>query len=137
MKMFATLALAAALAVTGCKKEAASTGSAAALKLSTVDQVDQWISADQATPVDANNRGTREHMGVVPGAIKLTSYDKYELSELPSDKSRRLIFYCANTQCGASHEAAERAIAAGYDDVEVMSDGIAGWVNAGKKVEKI
>jgi rhodanese-related sulfurtransferase len=35
----------------------------------------------------------------------------------------------------ASHEAARRAVAAGYTDVSVMSDGIAGWRKAGKPAE--
>jgi len=35
----------------------------------------------------------------------------------------------------ASHEAARRAVAAGYTRVSVMSGGIAGWRDAGKAVE--
>lgn len=34
----------------------------------------------------------------------------------------------------ASHEAARRAVSAGYTNVEVMSDGIKGWKAAGKEV---
>ena len=59
------------------------------------------------------------------------------VSELPADKSKQLVFYCANTQCGASHEAAEKAITAGYTNVKVMPEGIAGWVKAGKKTSQI
>ena len=127
------IAFALALSLTACKKETAEH----AVKSASVEQVDKWIAANECTAVDANNPGTREKMGVVPGAIKLSSHDKYDVGELPADKSRRLIFYCANTQCGASHDAAARALTAGYTDVEVMPDGIAGWVNAGKKVDKI
>jgi rhodanese-related sulfurtransferase len=32
----------------------------------------------------------------------------------------------------ASHEAARRAVKAGYTDVNVMADGIAGWKAAGQ-----
>ncbi|HKV54419.1 MAG TPA: hypothetical protein VJN94_07225 [Candidatus Binataceae bacterium] len=32
----------------------------------------------------------------------------------------------------ASHEAARRAVKAGYTDVNVMIDGIAGWKSAGE-----
>jgi rhodanese-related sulfurtransferase len=32
----------------------------------------------------------------------------------------------------ASHEAARRAVRAGYKDVSVMGDGIAGWKAAGQ-----
>jgi rhodanese-related sulfurtransferase len=34
----------------------------------------------------------------------------------------------------ASHEAARRAVDAGYTNVEVMADGIKGWKEAGKPV---
>jgi rhodanese-related sulfurtransferase len=35
----------------------------------------------------------------------------------------------------ASHEAARRAVAAGYTNVSVMTGGIAGWHDAGKPTE--
>jgi len=85
---------------------------------------------------DANGWGLRSTAGVIPGAHLLTSDDKYDVATtLPPDKSAKLVFYCADTQCTASHEAARRAIGAGYTDVSVMSDGIEGWVDAGKPVE--
>jgi rhodanese-related sulfurtransferase len=37
----------------------------------------------------------------------------------------------------ASHASARRAVAAGYKDVAVMGDGIAGWSSAGRPVEKV
>jgi rhodanese-related sulfurtransferase len=37
----------------------------------------------------------------------------------------------------ASHEAAGRAVKAGYNDVSVMPEGIEGWKNAGKPVELV
>ena len=43
----------------------------------------------------------------------------------------------SSTTCGASHEAAERALTAGYQHVQVLPDGIAGWVKAGKKTTSI
>jgi rhodanese-related sulfurtransferase len=73
-------------------------------------------------------------MGTLPGAVLLTDSDTFTISELPTDKTKTLVFYCANTQCGASHTAAEKALTAGYTSVKVMPDGIAGWVKAGKKV---
>lgn len=85
---------------------------------------------------DANGWGLRSSAGVIPGAHLLSSDDKYDVATtLPPDKSAKLVFYCADPQCTASHEAARRAIAAGYTDVSVMSDGIQGWVAAGKPVE--
>jgi rhodanese-related sulfurtransferase len=102
-----------------------------------IDDVSSWIAANQCTVVDANNTGTRKRMGVIPGATLLTSYDAYALGELPADKSRRLVFYCANEQCTASHVAAARARKEGWARVAVLPAGIAGWVGAGKPVDSI
>ena len=122
--------LAAAL-LTGCTKDTRSVSAV------TVDQAAQQIAAHEAQAVDANGEATRKHMGVVPGAVLLTDSETYQLSELPKDKGTPLVFYCANTECSASHQAAEKAVTAGYQHVEVMNDGIAGWVKAGKATQAI
>ena len=81
---------------------------------------------------------TRTTEGVIPGAHILTSYDSYDVAkELPKDHATKLVFYCANTSCGASHEAASKALTAGYTNVKVLPEGIAGWVKAGKKIQSI
>ena len=81
---------------------------------------------------DANTDETRKKEGVIPGATILASHDKYDVAKvLPPNKDASLVFYCANTQCSASHSAANRASKAGYKHVSVMSDGIQGWKKAG------
>ena len=85
-----------------------------------------------AFAVDANSESTREKNGTVPNAIILTSSYKYELAQLPQDKGKNLIFYCANTNCPASDAAAERASTSGYENVHIMREGIKGWKDAGK-----
>jgi rhodanese-related sulfurtransferase len=137
-----TLLLAAALALSAgaCKKSASQAPAAAAevqVPTTTVDAVDRALAQGQCQPVDANGEATRHRMGVLPGAVLLSDEATYKLSELPADKAKPLVFYCANTHCGASHEAAARAITAGYTNVKVMPEGIAGWVKAGKKVQQI
>lgn len=107
------------------------------LKMISVDEVDTKLAAGECVPVDANGDGTRKKMGVLPGAVLLSDYEAFSVSELPADKSKELVFYCASTRCGASHEAAAKAIAAGYTNVKVMPEGIAGWVKAGKQVQRI
>src|SRR5581483_11237320 len=80
--------------------------------------------ASKAPPVvfDANNKATRKDEGVIPGAKLLSSSGKYSVAkELPTDKKTPLVFYCANTQCMASHSAAGRAAKAGFKDVSVMA----------------
>ena len=86
--------------------------------------------------LDANAEPTRDKYGVIPGALLLPSYNKYDIAtELPPAKSTKLVFYCANTSCMASHAAAKRAVGAGYTDVNVMADGIMGWDAAGQPHE--
>ena len=88
-----------------------------------------------AVAVDANSQRTREKYGTVPDAVILTSTSEYELTELPGDKSKDLIFYCSNTFCTASDNAAERASANGYEKVHVMRKGIKGWKEAGNPTQ--
>jgi rhodanese-related sulfurtransferase len=85
---------------------------------------------------DVNPDALRQKAGVIPGAKLLTSASQYDLAQLPQVKDRMLVFYCANTRCTASHQAAERALAAGYTNVSVLPDGIKGWTDAGKATSK-
>ncbi|HUJ60725.1 MAG TPA: rhodanese-like domain-containing protein [Kofleriaceae bacterium] len=137
----AKIMLAAALALAACGKASDAPATArsaqAALPTMTVDQVDRAIASGACRAVDANADTTRRHEGVIPGAILLTDSDSYALSELPADKAKPLVFYCASSACPSSHHAAEKARLAGYTDVRVMPDGIAGWVTAGKKTQPI
>lgn len=118
-----------------------STFSLAADKFKTIsiDEVDALLVRKSSVHIyDANVESTRKNVGIIPGARLLESSSDYDIQkELPTDKSSRLIFYCANTMCTASHMAAERAVAAGYTDVSVMKDGIYGWKKAGKTLAKV
>ena len=96
-----------------------------------VEDADKAIQSG-AVPVDANSEKTRKKNGTVPGAVILTSSYKYDLAQLPKDKSKDLIFYCSNTNCTASDAAAERASSNGYARVHIMREGIKGWKDAGK-----
>ena len=107
----------------------------AAVSTVSVDQLDRMLANHECQAVDANGDATRKRMGVIPGAVLLRDMDAVD--QLPADKTRSLVFYCANTACGASHEAAEKAIIAGYTHVQVLPDGIAGWVKAGKRTTSI
>jgi rhodanese-related sulfurtransferase len=101
-----------------------------------IPAVAQLVSAHTGTVLDVNGPSTRATYGIVPGAKLLTSSSQYDVAtELPADKASPLVFYCANSECGASHSAAERAVAAGYQDVGVMRAGIAGWKEAGQATE--
>ncbi len=120
---------AAPAAVFACEGE----GHTAELKTLTVPELAKLTSAKQATIFDANNNAFRSKNGVIPGAILLTSSSEFALSELPAQKDAKVVFYCANDKCGASHGAAKKALGAGYTDVAVLPDGLAGWKKAGQK----
>lgn len=102
-----------------------------------IEELDAKLAARECQAVDANGDATRRKLGVIPGAVLLTDSEAFSSSELPADKSKALVFYCANTHCSASHEAAARALTAGYTNVKVLPEGIAGWVKAGKQTQKI
>lgn len=101
----------------------------AGIKFSTVDEVAHVVAKPSTSTVvlDVNPESVRNAKGVIPNAIKLSSYDKYALIELPADKNTELIFYCYNESCGASTEAANRALTNGWSNVSVMRAGIVGW----------
>ena len=140
---FAVAVLACSGLVMGCQRShtdgaAASKGTAVAetpIKLVTVPEVAQFVSAKSATVLDANDPQTRREKGVVPGAVLLSSYRDYSLSELPAEKGAKLVFYCGGVMCRASDAAAEKAASAGYTDVSVMREGIKGWDKAGQKTD--
>lgn len=129
--MVAALAVAIPSAALACDdhKQAAST-----VKKVTLAEAAKLQQEKKATLVDANSKDTRARFGTIPGAILLTSFNRYDPKELPASKSEKLVFFCANTLCQSSQAAAERALEAGYTDVNVLPDGIAGWKQAGKPV---
>ena len=52
-------------------------------------------TAGQAHDVDPVS--DREKMGVIPGALVLSSWHKFDVAtELPPDKKAKLVFYCYN-----------------------------------------
>jgi rhodanese-related sulfurtransferase len=120
-----------------CDKAKSGAKQKAAIAEITVDDLAKELGANTARAVDANGAKTRKDVGSIPGAVMLTDYETFAATELPADKSQCLVFYCANEQCGASHEAAGKAVALGYKNVKVLPAGIMGWVKSGQRVEKL
>lgn len=121
----------------GCSRarDEAAANQPAKLAQVTVDELDRMLAKNDCVAVDANEKTTRQRMGVIPGAVILRDGDLAD--QLPRDKAEHLVFYCANEACRASEEAAEQAVIAGYSHVQVMPAGIAGWVRAGKKTSSL
>lgn len=85
-------------AVTGCNSDKATAGDKAKADFPamTMDEVQKGIDAKQLTAVDCNGDRTRKKLGVLPGAISVTDEESFAASELPADKTTKLVFYCAN-----------------------------------------
>jgi rhodanese-related sulfurtransferase len=98
------------------------------LKMISLPELKSLQKEGKVTVLDANDSETRTKYGIIPGAKLLSSSHAYDIAkELPASKDQKLVFYCANPQCMASHDAAKRAMAAGYKDVSVLPAGIMGW----------
>ena len=132
MTRIATLLLPVLLILGGCKAD--TTG---LQTLAVPDLVALRALHSDLVLCDANSPKTRGRFGVIPGALLLSSYRDYAPAvELPSDKARKLVFYCHSEWCSAAADAARRAITAGHRDVVVLSAGIKGWIEAGEPVDK-
>lgn len=131
-----SLALTSAAACSKSKQEPPAAAAHADVAVLSIDEVAVQVAKGACRAVDANGAQLRKDVGVIPGAVLLTDYEAYSLSELPADKAMPLVFYCANEQCDASHVAARRARSAGYADVRVLSAGIMGWAKAGRPLDK-
>jgi rhodanese-related sulfurtransferase len=117
------------------KKEGAAEGSSAKasdITVVSVPDVAKILQDKSGTVVDANGEDTRKEYGVIPGAVLLSNNKTFAMSELPADKSTKLVFYCGGVACRASDTAAERAAENGYKQVSVLREGIKGWKAAGQ-----
>ncbi|MFL5320444.1 MAG: rhodanese-like domain-containing protein [Myxococcaceae bacterium] len=125
-----------ALACDGAQQTSMSTQPASVKEVSVAELV--TLKKDSKTVVyDANGADFRAKNGVIPDAKLLTNAVKYDAAkELPQSKDSKLVFYCANSKCGASHQAAKKAIEAGYSDVSVLPVGLMGWKEAGQPTVK-
>ncbi len=99
------------------------------------EELSELVSSDSAIVFDVNTNSYRAYKGIIPGAKLLRSY-RYDAEQvLPADKSEKLVFYCANTLCTSAPMAAQIAVDAGYQDVNVLLIGIDGWLKAGFQSE--
>jgi rhodanese-related sulfurtransferase len=73
--------------------------------------------------------------GHIPGAVNI-EYEKMTPEQLPSQKDKPLIFYCASPMCPVSKMAANKAVNWGYTQVSIYEGGMSGWKNAGMPIDK-
>lgn len=109
-------------------------------KIISIDALDSLIksSSKNIHIYDANTESIRVNVGIIPGASLIDSATDYDVMLLlPKEKNSALYFYCANTMCTSSDQAASRAIAAGYTNVSVLKEGVFGWKKAGKQIVQL
>ena len=80
------------------------------------------------------NDAMRWQQNHVPGAVNLDPQNFTE-QDLAYNKDSTLIFYCSNPMCRKAPNAAKKVKAMGYENVKVLSAGIAGWMADGYDVE--
>ena len=94
-----TLLLSALLGLTtisGCSKDKTTNSeSEPQFATMTLDEVEKGLAANELTAVDCNGESTRKKFGVIAGAVLVADEETYAASELPADKTRKLVFYCS------------------------------------------
>ena len=96
-------------------------------------QVFNEINKKEVQIFDVNPIGIFEK-GHIPSA-KHIEFSKV-VESLPKDKNLKLIFYCKNKMCTASHQAAQMAVNNGFKKVARMPEGIDGWMSKKLPIEK-
>jgi len=93
-----------------------------------VDHVAAALDKNQAVIVDARPKKPKFDKGHIPTALSIpfTYFDEYK-GKLPRDTNTPLIFYCGGTACKLSHKSAKAALALGYTNVNVFSQGYPEW----------
>ena len=100
-----------------------------------IKEVRELSESKKAVIIDVN--GTESYnKGHVPGALNFAAVKDDLASKLPKDKNTPIVAYCGNPRCQAYQAAAKAASKLGYKNVKHMSAGIAGWKEAGEKIEK-
>lgn len=100
-----------------------------------IKEVKALSESKKGVIIDVN--GTESYnKGHVPGALNFAAVKSDLASVLPKDKNTPIVAYCGNPRCQAYQAAAKAATKLGYKNVKHMSAGIAGWKEAGEKMEK-
>lgn len=105
--------------------------------LKTIDtsQLAQGIQ-DKTLHVFDNNTPEVFSKNHIPTAVHMNPREP-DLNLFPQDKQSKLVFYCKNTWCMASHKGAQVALEQGYPNSYVYAEGIDGWIEAGQPIESV
>jgi phage shock protein E len=135
-KYFLVFLLLIVFLITGCQSKAAA-GETVTLPKGSY----QNITADNLNTLLKNKDFTFVNVhipfaGNIAGTDLSIPYDQIEqdLSQLPSDKSAKIILYCRSGHMSAI--AAEKLVSLGYTNIWNLKGGMADWEKAGYPIEK-
>lgn len=67
----------------------------------------------------------------IPGSINIPEGNAEMAKNILPDKNQDIVVYCANADCDASPNLAEKLMDMGYENVWDFEEGLAGWHRAG------
>lgn len=67
----------------------------------------------------------------IPGSINMPGKNVELAEKILPDKDQDIVVYCANADCDASPNLAEKLMDMGYKNVWDFEEGLAGWRSAG------
>ena len=95
----------------------------------------QAMAAAPITLIDANGSSSFRN-GRLRGAIDYAARKADLAQVLPTDKGALIVAYCGSEACPSWRAAATAAAALGYTNVRHFTAGLAGWRQAGGKLER-
>jgi rhodanese-related sulfurtransferase len=93
------------------------------------------IAAKTVVVIDVNGSDSYKD-GHIPTAIDFEAKEKELVKSLPADKSALIVAYCGSPECPAWKSAATAVAALGYTNVKHYTGGLAGWKEAGGKLQQ-
>ena len=96
-----------------------------------------WIKTDKNVVILDARSGKYDDGRRIPGAKSLNAKSTpEEVAAVVGDKDAKIVTYCSGVKCPASSYLAKHLTKLGYKNVIEYPKGIAGWSEAGQKVEK-
>lgn len=97
----------------------------------TADELKEALEGDHP-PVVINTLGPDAYRARhIPGSINVPTDHIDRVKDLVPNKDESIVVYCANEDCTASPEAAQKLEEMGYSNVVDFEAGYAGWRQAG------